>query len=261
MSLKKFLVSLFLAGAIVLAVRPSLPQREQSSVVLVETATGYGSAVTIKRGSRIFAWTAAHVVDKSAKVQVHKIYRSEGNKAGQYTCDAHVICVLPGVDAALLVIDGDPSQFSDAWFASDSPTKPGKKISGVGNVLGPKFDTSYTEGVVSQNGIRVDNEECLLDQANIAVAPGCSGGPLFNSHGRVIGLVVIYVGPGIALYVPNRVLEQAAEKAGVTWALHGFVHPLAEDIDAAIDAREKEIAKIPTDPLVLFFSIEPPGNK
>src|SRR6185295_11992041 len=91
--------------------RPSLPAREQAQTVLVETDRGYGSAVIIKRGNLVFAWTAYHVVDKFAKIQVHKIYRYHGHKAGELLCDAHVIATLPEVDAALILIDGDPKYF------------------------------------------------------------------------------------------------------------------------------------------------------
>ncbi len=154
-----------------------LPEREQAQTVLVKTETGWGSAVTIKRGSMCFAWTAAHVVDKSASVKVHRIIRYHGKKAGDYVCNAHVLKLLPKQDIALLLIEGDPSLFKDSFF-SHSPGKPGDKVTHVGNVFGPKLDTSFEAGVVSQNGVKIDEEDCLLDQGSFAVAPGCSGGPL-----------------------------------------------------------------------------------
>lgn len=243
--------------AVSIARRPSLPEREQAQTVLVETAHGWGSAVTIKRGSMCFAWTAAHVVDKDAKVKVHRIIRYHGRKAGDFVCDAHVIKLLPKQDAALLLIDGDPNHFTDATF-SRVPGKPGDVITHVGNVKGPEFDTSYMSGVVSQNGITVENEDCLLDQANLSVAPGCSGGPVFNTHGDVIGLAVIYVGPGVALYVPARVLEAAADEANLDWALHGYFHIPAREIFDMAEAREKEVAKTaPLDFFQLLFGAPP----
>jgi S1-C subfamily serine protease len=262
MKFKIFLITALILG-ISLARRPSLPEREQAETVLVETPRGWGSAVTVKRGGMVFAWTAAHVVDEFAAIKVHKVLRFRGRKAGDTICNAHVIKYLPKVDAALLVIDGDPKYFSDATFAGIIPPPPGSLISHVGNVLGDSFDTSYLKGVVSQLGIRVSQEDCLLDQANLTVAPGCSGGPVFNSQGNVIGLAVIYVGPGVALYVPNRELAVAAEKEKIDWALHGFVHPPVREISEFILAREKEIAKKKPDPeiLSLLFGVVPPEKK
>jgi S1-C subfamily serine protease len=237
--------------------KPPSPEREISQTVLVETEDGWGSAVTIIRGNMCFAWTAAHVVDKSARVKVHRVYRFQGHKAGEYVCEAHVIKVLPHQDAALLLIEGDPAQFGSAVF-SRTPGKPGDKITHVGNVLGPNFDTSFESGAISQNGVRVKNEDCLLDQGSFAIAPGCSGGPVFNDKGWVIGLVVIYVGPGVSLYVPARVLEDAAEEENLGWALHGCLHPPARELLHLIEAREKEVAaNPPLDFFQLFFGAPP----
>jgi S1-C subfamily serine protease len=232
------------------------PEREQAQTVLVETGRGWGSAVTIKRGSMCFAWTAAHVVDDFAKVKVHRIIRFNGHKAGEYVCDAHVIKLLPKQDAALLLIDGDPAQFIDATF-SRSRGKIGDKITHVGNVKGPFLDTSFEAGILSQHGATIPDEGCLLDQGSFAVAPGCSGGPVFNSAGDVIGLVVVYVGPGISLYVPARVLELAAEAEKLDWALHGSSHPPARELLSLIDAREKEIEAKAPDFFQLLFGAPP----
>ncbi len=232
---------------------PSLPEREQLQTVLVETETGWGSAVTIKRGSMCFAWTAAHVVKNSASVKVHRILRYNGKKAGDYICIAHVLKLLPKQDAALLLIEGDPSLFKDSYF-SRSPGKPGDKITHVGNVFGPKLDTSFESGVVSQNGVKIDEEECLLDQGSFAIAPGCSGGPVFDSAGYVIGLAVVYGGPGISLYVPARELEDAAGAEGFYWAVRGYIHAPVRELADLVSAREKEIAaQVPLNFLQLIF--------
>jgi len=261
-------IKLIVFGAIALALglsvvlRPSLPEREQAQTVLVETDHGWGSAVTVKRGGMCFAWTAAHTVKNSAKVKVHRVLRYHGHKAGNYTCDAHVLKLLLNQDAALLLIDGDPDQFRDATF-SFFYSKPGDKISHVGNIHGPAFDASFEYGVVSQTGVTVEEEACLLDQGSFAIAPGCSGGPVFNSLGNVIGLGVAYVGPGVSLYVPTRVLEGAAENANLDWAIRGYSHPSVKELEEMISSREKEVALLAKPPefLPFLFFGAPPENK
>jgi S1-C subfamily serine protease len=244
-------------GAVRVPSRGSLPEREQAQTVLVETEDGWGSAVTIIRGNICLAWTAAHVVDKYAHVKVHRIYRYQGHKAGDYVCNAHVIKLLPKQDAALLLIDGDPSKFEDAIFSRD-PGKPGQKITHVGNVKGPSFDTSFEAGVISQHGVTSTIEDCLLDQGSFPIAPGCSGGPVFNEGGSVIGIAVIYVGPGVSLYVPFRVLEDVAEKENLGWALRGHAHPSVRELSGLIEAREKEVLDNSTsDFFQLLFGVPP----
>jgi S1-C subfamily serine protease len=156
----------------------------------------------------------------------------------------------------LLFIEGDPTKFEDATF-SRSAGKIGQRITHVGNVKGPNFDTSFEAGVLSQHGVTIAEEDCLLDQGSFAIAPGCSGGPVFDTSGNVIGLGVVYIGPGVSLYVPVRELEPAAEAAGIDWALHGFYHPPARELSELIQAREKAVENTVPDFLQLLFGAPP----
>ena len=51
------------------------------------------------------------------------------------------------------------------------------------------LDYTMTHGIIS-NGSRIIDKLPYI-QTNATVNPGCSGSPLFNSHGNVIGLVVL----------------------------------------------------------------------
>jgi hypothetical protein len=74
----------------------------------------------------------------------------------------------------------------------------------------------------------------------------------------VIGIAVIYVGPGVSLYVPFRVLEDVAEKENLGWALRGHAHPSVRELSGLIEAREKEVLDNSTsDFFQLLFGVPP----
>ena len=57
----------------------------------------------------------------------------------------------------------------------------GQKVLAIGNPFG--FSRTLTEGIVS----RVDKTKNKI-QTDAAINPGCSGGPLLNTDGEVIGI-------------------------------------------------------------------------
>ena len=57
-----------------------------------------------------------------------------------------------------------------------------------------------------ERGRRRGQRELLL--ADVALAPGSSGGPLANARGQVVGIACMVVGPGMALAVPSHVVRR-----------------------------------------------------
>jgi serine protease Do len=84
----------------------------------------------------------------------------------------------------------------------------------IGNPgLGSEILThTMTTGIVSSPGREIDGLNYI--QTSAAVNPGNSGGPLFDSLGRVIGLVVLKAKiEGTAFAVPSKDLREFLEKA------------------------------------------------
>lgn len=79
----------------------------------------------------------------------------------------------------------DPSAPRRLALASTLP-KPGAKIFVIGTPLG-FLQQAISEGIVS--GIRKTDTGTLL-QITVSVSPGSSGGPVLNSAGQVVGMVV-----------------------------------------------------------------------
>ena len=66
-------------------------------------------------------------------------------------------------------------------FGDSESLKVGQKVLAIGNPFG--FNGTLTQGIIS----RIDYAKGKI-QTDAAINPGCSGGPLLNSSGEVIGI-------------------------------------------------------------------------
>jgi len=89
----------------------------------------------------------------------------------------------PDGDLALIKIRG--SLPAPLQFPKDSePPAHGSLVYAIGNPLGTA--NTITEGKIS--GMRKDNHGTMQIQTSASVSPGCSGGPLLNEDGKVLGV-------------------------------------------------------------------------
>jgi len=198
-------------------------ERYAQSLVLVEDLNGdpLGSGIIVIREQRIFAWTAAHVVDGENLVSV----TSDDKKF-----KATVIFRDRYYDVALLRIDGAPEHFYGAHFANNRPPSRGSKIYHAGNIQGKAFANSITVGVVAGYNAGVGTPSFpwhVVDYGTAAVYKGSSGGPIFSSgSNKVIGMAV-GLGFNVSIYVPVRVLRSL-----VPWAVDGTFCPSEHTLTA-----------------------------
>lgn len=203
-------------------------ERAKRNTVLIVAPDGQGSGVVVRKQNRLFVWTAAHVVEGYSEVEVKRLLHWDGRKAGEISFKARVLHSSKSQDWALLWLDAPANAFPGANFAGKDPLSPGDRVYHVGNWLGDAFDGSVSEGIVSQIGVNPGESrtgwpwsEIYLDQVNLVAMPGSSGGPIFNSAGEVVGIVVGAPGRGslgFVCYVPVRVL---CENFELCWALWG----------------------------------------
>lgn len=140
--------------------------------------------------------TNHHVVQKQDSVRVRL---SDGTEL-----TGRVIGNDPWTDLAVVQAEGEKLPF--AVFGDSAKLKVGQLAVAIGSPLG--FESTVTAGVISAlgrtlrsvSGHLVDN----VIQTDAALNPGNSGGPLVDSHGRVIGIntAVIQPAQGICFAVP-----------------------------------------------------------
>jgi serine protease Do len=117
--------------------------------------------------------TGSHVIDGAKDIEVTtfngKVYK------------AQVIAQMgKNKDLALLKIS-PKQQLKTISFGNSEDIKVGQRVLAIGNPFG--FSGTLTSGIVS----RIDYAKGRI-QTDAAINPGCSGGPLLNSDGEVIGI-------------------------------------------------------------------------
>lgn len=117
--------------------------------------------------------TGSHVIDggKNIEVTTHngQVYKAE-------------IISKMGKNKDLALIKITPKKpLQTIKFGDSSTCKVGQKVLAIGNPFG--FSGTLTQGIIS----RIDYSKNKI-QTDAAINPGCSGGPLLNSSGEVIGI-------------------------------------------------------------------------
>jgi serine protease Do len=136
---------------------------------------GAGSGFIISPDGVIL--TNAHVVRDAKEVTVKLQDRREYR--------ARVLGSDPKTDVAVLKIDAKNLPIVPVGKSSD--LKVGEWVLAIGSPFG--LDSSVTAGVVSAKGRSLpDDSNVPFIQTDVAVNPGNSGGPLFNTKGEVVGI-------------------------------------------------------------------------
>jgi putative serine protease PepD len=177
---------------------PAIYQRVTPSVVLVQTTRKLGAGVIVADNGIIL--TANHVVAGGKAITV--------TFADGTTTTATVAAANPKQDIATLVPAKLPKVVVPANLGGGAQV--GDPVVAIGNPLG--LTDSVSSGVVSGLNRTADTDAGKfsgLIQFDASVNPGSSGGPLLDTHGLVIGIVVSIAVPdgedafaGIGFAVP-----------------------------------------------------------
>jgi S1-C subfamily serine protease len=189
------------------------------SVVLIHTHTdatydtlaedGAGTGTIIDDTGSIL--TSLHVVSGATTIAV--IFPNGVTSA------AMISGTMPAKDIAMLITENPPLPVVPATMGNPGALQPGDEAVVVGNPFGLRH--TVTAGVISglERSFRLpDTDEIIpgLIQFDAAVNPGNSGGPLLNSAGELVGVVIGLANPttqtffvGIGFAVPIDVAASA----------------------------------------------------
>ncbi|HJV79647.1 Do family serine endopeptidase [Noviherbaspirillum sp.] len=202
-----------------------------------------GEAPTLSLGSGFiisqdgYVLTNAHVIDQADEVIV-KLTDKREFKAKVIGADVYTDVALVKIkaDGLPVVKIGDPGK-----------VEPGQWVAAIGAPFG--FENSVTVGVVSAKGRLLPNGSYVpFIQTDVAVNPGNSGGPLFDTEGEVIGInSQIYSETGgymgisfaIPIDIATGIAKQLRETGKVVRGRIGVqLQELTQDIASSLGLKE-----------------------
>ena len=174
--------------------------------------------------------TNNHVVDGADKISVRT---KDGAKL-----DAHVIGVDPATDLAVIKVDGGAHPFVS--FEDRARPRVGDWVVAVGNPFG--LGGTATAGIVSALGRQNVSNSSFVDymQIDAPINRGNSGGPTFDTAGRVVGVNTAIFSPtggsvGIGFDIPADVAAsvtgQLIESGKV---VRGYIGATIQDVTPEI---------------------------
>jgi hypothetical protein len=173
--------------------------RALPSVVTMRTARTLGTGFIVKADGWIA--TNLHVVVGGPRVVVTL-------RDGRQLPVVEVLAASPDHDLALVRVDA--TGLPALALGDSDAMRPGDPIVAIGNPMG--LEDTVSNGLVSAR--RTVDKGLEVLQVSAPIAPGSSGGPLFNDRGEVIGVATAVVegGQNLAFGMPVRYLVPMMQK-------------------------------------------------
>lgn len=165
-----------------------------SIVAQLDDGVSEGTGCVVDKNGVIL--TGFHVVEGAKEIEV--------TTSNGQTYKAKFLAKMENKkDLALVKIEPKGS-LSIVKFGDSEEVKVGQKVLSIGNPFG--FSHTLTQGIIS----RIDYVKNRF-QTDAAINPGCSGGPILNSAGEVIGISQSIYNPdhnisniGIGFAIPSN---------------------------------------------------------
>ncbi len=172
------------------------------SVVIIRTAIGQGSGFFHSDSNLIV--TNWHVVANEEEIEVEFYDRTRSN--------ATIVGTDAYSDVAVIMVSDAPVDAKPLQLGNSSNLHIGQQVVAIGNPLG--LSSSLSSGIISQLNKLISLETVPLIvpviQLDLSIAPGSSGGPLFDLSGNVIGITNAGSGYGFNFAISSNIVKRVA---------------------------------------------------
>ncbi len=168
---------------------------EREEVKVMGTGIGWGNGLVI---------TCAHVLDEPAPVEV---YLRNGTHH-----KATVVGKASKLDVAVLRLE---TELPSLPLGASRDLRVGQKVLAMGHPfeLGLSLSVGYVGGIERELPLVTGGRLKNLIQVDAAINPGFSGGPLLDSHGRLIGIMAASIDrTGIGFAIPVETIDGVAKE-------------------------------------------------
>ena len=224
---------------------PNMPQQPRQS-------QGFGSGFIISDDGYIV--TNTHVVENATEIRVSMQDRT--------SYKAELVGSDKRSDIALLKIDAEDLPVAELGDSDD--VQVGQWVLAIGSPFG--FEYTATQGIVSAVARSLPDDTYVpFIQTDVAVNPGNSGGPLYDTEGRVIGVnSQIYSRSGgymglsfaIPINVAKDIINQLKSKG---YASRGWLGVMIQNVDQTL--AESFGLKKPEGALIAQVTPESPAEQ
>ncbi len=153
------------------------------AVVVVKSPAGLGSGFIVHEDGYLI--TNFHVIEGQKHFTVTQFVQAGAELKRVIHKKIRIVALDAFHDLAVLQIEDEhEAPFPKVVLSLNEPVY-GESIFVIGNPAG--LERTVTEGILSHTGRLFEGS--LYLQLDASVNPGNSGGPLFNGHGQVIGVV------------------------------------------------------------------------
>lgn len=178
---------------------------------------GYGSSGTAQ-GTGIVLSEDGYIITNAHVVSGSDTYEVVLQNGDSY--DASLIGADLQSDLALLRLQQAPDDLVAATFGNSDELEVGEMVVAIGNPGGLALASTQTVGYVSAVQRTVTTElgyTMVCIQADVAVNPGNSGGPLINTYGQVVGIT------------SSKIMEEGYEGIGFSIPINTAL-PILDDL-------------------------------
>jgi hypothetical protein len=180
-----------------------------ASIVTIKTQEQLGTGFVVWADGRIA--TNLHVIAGAREATVTL-------NDGREFKDVRVLGADPARDLVVLRIDAEA--LKPLPLGDSHAVKPGERVVAIGHPLG--LGNTVSDGIIS--AVRVIDKTLTLLQITAPIAPGSSGGPIFNEKGEVVGIATragiegqnLNFGVPVAYLKPLLLAERAVPLASFT---------------------------------------------
>jgi S1-C subfamily serine protease len=238
--------------------------------VFVVAKSTNGSGIAFHRGNDLFVLTNWHVVKPCATfregkpffqdVKIIQHFVKNGIQVSGHECNAEIVTYTDeqqGRDLALLRLRDNQFIKVDSKFYPLDAEIPwvGMPLYHIGCFNGIEAPGSLTTGIISAHGRHINGR--IFDQVSVTCFPGSSGGGVFDSEGRCIGLLTRRSGETLGYINPIREIANWAKSINAMWILD---QSPPTNIDELMKARDSQLgAQMPEWPFI--FEVSKPGNQ
>jgi serine protease Do len=170
--------------------------RTMNSVVNLESSQGLGAGIIVDPSGIVL--TNYHVLAEALRppptlfgARLGAVPELTARFADDRRVGASVLIADPEEDLAIVRLEAaDGAEFQAAALGRSADLVVGQDVFAIGNPLGLR--NTVSRGIVSavdRTGILSDPQRAVL-QLDASINVGNSGGPLFNMHGELVGIVV-----------------------------------------------------------------------